>query len=205
MSSYKRVQKRHSRRRKKRRKLTTRDKMSIVQYREMGHTYNEIADKLQCAFQTVEYTLKTWAKQHPDEVKEARVSALRELAARCNVSALRAIDHITDDSLTHDRVEVRDAEGNITEVKHSGPTGLQIATTAGIMIDKGLKAVELADKLESGLAGASEDSIDDVTEIILRVSNTARKLGVSIDLGDSGDDEVPADYEVLEGGDSEPL
>jgi len=58
------------------------------------------------------------------------------LASKVNEKALMALDHITEDSVTHDRIVHKDKDGNITGVSHSGPTGQQIALTAGILMDK---------------------------------------------------------------------
>jgi hypothetical protein len=102
----------------------------------MGMTYNEICDKTTLGYGTVEYICTKWAPANPEPVKIARAKALEALAERVNEKAMLAISHITPDSLTHDRIEHYDKEGKLVGVSHSGPTGQQIALTAGILIDK---------------------------------------------------------------------
>jgi hypothetical protein len=129
---------------KRNRRIPTHQKELVVQLREMGHTYNEIANKAKLGYGTVENICTKWAPANPDNVKKARAEAMEQLAAVANEKAKMALDHITPDSLTHDRIVHTDDEGNITGVSHSGPTAMQIATASGILIDKSQKLQDRA-------------------------------------------------------------
>ena len=118
------------------RKIHPSIKETCLQLRAMGHTYNEIAKKTTLGFGTVEYICTKWADAQPEVVKRARARAMEELAARVNEKAVMALNQITPDSLTHDRIEHFDDSGKLVGVSHSGPTGQQIAVAAGILLDK---------------------------------------------------------------------
>ena len=191
-------------------------KETAVQLRAMGHTYNEIADKTNISYQSVENILKKWAPNNPERVKKARAKALEELAGELTAKAREALDHITPDSMTHDRVVRRNEAGEIIAVQHSGPNGLQLTTQAGILIDKAMSVQDKAAQLRgenTGTLGPSDFAqlietingrINRLTD--LKVDFDAGKLQAQvIELADRAqlNESIPADFEVLEDGESD--
>jgi len=118
------------------RRIPLETKELCIQLKHMGYKYNEIAQKTLLGYSTIEHICNEWALSNPESVKVARAKALEELAGRLTEKAVLALDSITPDSLTHDRIVHKDKDGNITGVSHSGPTGQQIAITAGVLLDK---------------------------------------------------------------------
>lgn len=121
---------------KKHRRIPLETKELCIQLKHMGYKYNDIALRTHLGYSTIEHICNEWANSNPESVKLARAKALEELAGRLTEKAVMAIDSITPDSLTHDRIVHKDKEGNVTGVSHSGPTGQQIAITAGVLLDK---------------------------------------------------------------------
>ena len=129
---------------KRHKRIPIHQKELVIQLKSMGLTYNEVANRAKLGYATCEWICTKWAKDNPDSVKTARAQAMEALAGKLNEKALLALDHITPDSLTHDRIVRRDEDGNVTAVIHSGPTALQSATAAGILLDKSEKAMDKA-------------------------------------------------------------
>lgn len=121
---------------KRHRRIPIETKELVLQYRSLGVTINDIAKKTLLSYPTVEYILRRYHSESPESAKIARAKALDVLAAKVNEKALMALDHITEDSVTHDRVVTYNEDGTIKSISHSGPTGQQIALTAGILLDK---------------------------------------------------------------------
>jgi hypothetical protein len=121
---------------KRHRRIPLETKELCIQLKHMGYKYNDIALRTHLGYSTIENICTEWAMSNPESVKAARAKALEELAGRLTEKAVLAIESITPDSLTHDRIVHKDKDGNITGVSHSGPTGQQIAITAGVLLDK---------------------------------------------------------------------
>lgn len=134
-------------------------KEDIHKLRALGFTYNSIASKLGISYATVEYWLKK-AKNDPDIIKAARAKAYEEMAGEVTEKAREALQHITPDSLTHDRVVHYDEHGNVKSVAHSGPTGQQIALTYGILQDKAAQLLDRADTIRDGGARGALNPAD---------------------------------------------
>ena len=212
---------RHKSRRPKdkhRKKIPNSTKESVLQLRHMGHTYNQIASKTNLCYQSVEHIITKWAPGNPDRVKKARAKAMEELATRVTDKAIEALDNITKDSMTHDRVEQRDKSGKLIGVQHSGPNAVQLATMYAIMQDKAMGLLDKAAQLRG--EGPDTLSPDDFATLLASIESRVTRLSevkADIDTGQIvarvaelkevvGDQElIPADYEVLEdeGSDSE--
>ena len=91
----KKVAKYHTKRKGKRRNLNNRERMDICQWRDVGLTYNQVAAKLQCSYQAVEFTLNTWAPRNPELVKRAQAQALVILAGNLGEKAQMALEALT--------------------------------------------------------------------------------------------------------------
>ena len=167
---------------RKGRHLRTTEKLEIVKCRDMGMTINETANKVQCAYQTVEGVMKNWVPQNLERVRDARVAALEELAVEMQKKANLAVGCITEDSLTHDRIVTKDEDGNITSAIHSGPTGMQIATVAGIMTDKVMKLRDKADDIRLGQTPEAGVTLDSIAELVKSIQGRANKLSVTVDI-----------------------
>lgn len=136
--------------RSKGQRLTVPEKETILAYRYQGMTYNEIAKLIGCSYEAVEYTVNVWAPKSPEKVKLARAKAAEHVADLATNRAILALDAITEDSLKHDRIEHYNDAGELTSVAHSGPTGLQAATTVGILVDKTEKLRAIGHDLREG-------------------------------------------------------
>lgn len=206
--------KRHKSRRPKahhHKRIPNRIKEEVLQLRAMGHTRNEVAVKTLLGYSSIEY-IEAQAKNDPEMMRKARAGALIALAGRVNEKALLALEKVTEDSLTHDRVEVRDKEGKLVAVNHSGPNGAQIATAVGILVDKSEKLQDRADQLLAGTEGALTP--EKIGELLDSVKGRISRLSLHTDMGgvqqklelitknyDPGDDEaeeIDADYEILD-------
>lgn len=165
------------------RRIPIATKELCVQYKHMGLTYNQIADKTLLGYSTVENICSVWANNNPDSVKQARAKALEELAGKLTEKAVLAIDNITPDSLTHDRIVHYDKEGNVTGVSHSGPTGQQIAITAGVLLDKvtALEAKASALRGETPLA-LSPDSFAELLKTVQGRITKLTSINANVDL-----------------------
>lgn len=189
-----------------RKELKVSEKMTVVQMVDMGITHKEIAKSVGCCEQTVGYIIKNWVPKHPDEVRVARASALREYAQRFRGKALEALESVTKDSMTHDRIEVRNAKGEIVAVNHSGPTGMQIMTVAGIAIDKSLKLEETAAQLLGDGSLGAPDSAESVAALVSSIAKLSGKLKIEVDLSSiTGTDSVEADYTDITEDEPAPL
>jgi hypothetical protein len=189
-----------------RKELMTAEKMTIVQLKDMGYTHGQVAKEVGCCEQTVVYTLKNWVPKHPEEVRVARANAVLAYAQKFRGKALEAMENVTKDSMTHDRIEVRDADGNITEVKHSGPTGMQIMTVAGIAIDKALKLDEVAQNILNESELDTTDSAESVAALVANIAKLSGKLKIEVDLTAIEDNSsVEADYEDITEDNPAPL
>ena len=167
---------------RKNRHLTNSERLEIVKCRDMGMTINETANKVQCAYQTVEHTMKNWVPKNADRVRDARVASLEELAITMQKKANLAVACITEDSLTHDRIVTRDEDGNIIAAVHSGPTGMQIATVAGIMTDKVMKLRDKADSIRESQNPDRAITLDSISELVESIRGKAEKLSVNIEI-----------------------
>lgn len=206
----------HTRHRSKRpktkhhRRIPPETKELIIQMRAMGMTYNQIADKTCIGYASIENTCTKWAQSNPEPVKAARARALEALAERVNEKAVLALEHITPDSLTHDRVEHYDAEGKLVGVSHSGPTGQQIALTAGILLDKatGLEQKAIAMRGGTPLEYTPDsfakllDSISSRVTRLTQINTTADLSGIQARIVEFKnavpDHSIPEDYVVVE-------
>lgn len=206
---------------KARHKIKPETKELIIQLKAMGLTYNQIVEKTTIGYATCEYIVTKWAPNNPEVVKIARAKALEELASKVNEKAILALEHITPDSLTHDRIVHKDAEGNVTGVSHSGPTGQQIAITAGVLLDKsaaleqkaaqlrGIDQTTLGPSNVTSLLESIKGRVKRLTEINanLDLSQINAKIvefedaGVLLTDSDEDDGYLPADYEVVADGD----
>lgn len=188
-----------------RKELLLPEKMLIVQMIDMGHTHKEVAKKVGCCEQTVGYTMKNWVPTHPEEARVARAQATTALAQRFRGIAVDALGQVTKDSLTHDRVEIRDADGKLVGVQHSGPTGQQIMTAAGIAIDKALKLDETSERIMADGDVGDTASAKTVADLVASITKLSGKLKIEVDLSDVNQNEsVEADYETIED-DTDPL
>ena len=188
-------------------------KEEIVQLKAMGMKINDIVDKTNIGYSTVQHICTVWAPNNPDRVKKARAKAFEELAERVTEKAIQALDHITPDSMTHDRVVTKNKDGVVTSVAHSGPNAPQLAVTAGVLIDKGLLLTDKA----AVLRGETPDTLDPSNFEALLESIKGRvtrltEVRADIDTGainariielegaekPSEDEAVPADFTVVE-------
>lgn len=201
--------KRHKSRRPKtrhRKKLTIAEKEKVLQLRYEGYTYNEIALRTNFGYSTIETICTKWPDTNPENVKAARARAAEALALKMTEKAILALDHITPDSLTHDRIEHYDANGKLTGVSHSGPTGLQNSTTAGILVDKAHAMQDRAAQLrgEAPKSLGPSDFAGLLDSIRGRVSRLTH-LNANLDTGAieariveiENNNAIPADYEVV--------
>lgn len=192
---------------------TLREKVIMLRY--AGYKWRDICKRTSLSYSTCQ---DIWRKQDkdPEMVVRARAQAIRESAAELAEKASEALGCLTKDSLTHDRIEVRDKDGNIIDIKHSGPNGAQIATAYGILRDKSDKLLSDADALESmrqnrELApGRMKEMVAQLSERIgrlqevsadLDLSNLTAKIqmiGEAIDDPQDGNNELEADYEVVD-------
>lgn len=184
--------------------LSNRKKTDIVQFKEMGITHRDIAKRIGCSEQTVEYTLYTWAPSRPDDVKLAHARALREMASKVTEKAMLAFECVTKDSMTHDRIEVRDGGGNLTAVNHSGPTGFQNASAGTQMSKQAQDLLDRAEALENPEA-QSENTADGLAALLESIKGRATSLHLDIDLTGmekrleaAGVEIADADYEVVD-------
>jgi len=193
---------------KHRHNLSLSKREEIIKLRALGTTYNEIAAKVGCSYQTVEYQLRR-AKHEDDVIKRARAKAYEEMAGQITEKAQQALDKITPDSLTHDRVERRDAEGNLVSVQHSGPTGQQIAVTAGILLDQASKLQDRADRLNDRDIGGDLNPAN-LRQLVESVGGSIKRLQfLNVDIEGLSSlqdrvaelgDRLEADYEVMDEG-----
>ena len=206
--------KRHRSRRpkgKKNKRILNSVKENVIQLRAMGTKYNDIADKTNLGYSTVEHICTKWAESNPDRVKLARARAMEELAGRLQEKALEALDNITVDSMTHDRVEQFNAAGQLIGVQHSGPNAPQLATASAILVDKSILANEQAAKLrgeQSDSLGPTDfvNLIESIANRITRLQHvnadldTGELMSTVIDLKEQVQDqgEIPADFETIE-------
>jgi len=196
---------------KNKRRILNSVKETCVQLKSMGLTYNEIADKTNLGYSTIYHICNVWAPQNPDRVKQARARALEELAGLVSKKAMEALDHITPDSMTHDRIVQRNANGDITGVQHSGPNSLQLSTQAAILIDKSLVLNDKAGSLRgespeligpadfAQLLGSIQDRIKYLTNVKADLVTGELQARI-IEFQDkvNTDTEIPADFELLE-------
>lgn len=194
---------------KRHKKIPNWDKEKVIMLRYAGHTLNDIAKKTNFSYQTVEHILRNQDKD-PDMVVRARAAAIRLAAGSILEKSMVALEQITPESLTHDRIEVRDEEGNLKAVNHSGPNGAQIATAYGILRDKADKLLNDADELEARdnrqqlAPGQMKDMLTQLSDRIGRLQAVSAdidlsKLTAKINmLGTSIHEEVDAEYEIVE-------
>jgi len=179
--------------------------MDICQWRDVGLTYNEIANRIQCSYQTVEYTLTHWAPKNPDRVKQARANALVIMAGQVGEKAQMALDALTPEMLVHDRVEVRNDMGDLVDVRHSGATGIQVANIADRMMAQQQNLMEKAQEIEEDLAGEGNETstAEGIAALTAEILAQAKTLNISVDLGETKVVADEADYEdVTDGGGS---
>lgn len=158
---------------KKRKPIPIATREEVVMYREMGLKLREICDRTNLGYGTVEYILKK-ARDDDDLIKRARAQALEKASSVALEKAMAALEHITPDSLTHDRVVRTDDDGNITSVQHSGPTGQQIAVTAGVLLDQAAKQQDRAAMLRG--KGPEQLSPDNVKQLIASIGGRIKRL-----------------------------
>jgi len=195
----------------KKKRILNSVKEEVVQLKAMGLKYNDIADKTNLGYSTIEHICTKWAPNNPDRVKLARARAMEALAERVSEKALLAIESMTPDSMTHDRVEHHNAEGTLIGVSHSGPTGPQLAVMSGILVDKNILLLEKAAKLRgedqellnptdfAALISRIGDRVTRLTEVRADIDTGAIQARI-VELSDQIDDDtaVDADFEVIE-------
>lgn len=205
MSTKKRQVSKRGRKTLQRKELLLHEKMAIVQMVDMGYTHREVATEVGCCEQTVGYTMANWVPKHPEEVRVARAQALIAYARKFRGKALEALECVTKDSLTHDRDEVTDKDGN-TYWRHSGPTGQQIMTAAGIAIDKAIKLDETAQVLLEEGDMSETKTAKTVETLIKSIAKLSGKLRIDVDLSNIKDTEsVEAEYVDITEEDPDPL
>ena len=160
--------------------LTDAEKMKIIQLRDIGLPQNEIAHEIGCSRQTVIYTLKNCAPANVESVKKARADVLAEYAGKLMAKATEALDHITPESMTHDRIEVFDEKGELIEVKHSGPTGFQNSNIAGQLINQALKMQDKELELRGERVESGPSGIEDVSKLLESIGKRATSLNIDI-------------------------
>lgn len=152
-------------------------------YRHMGLTLKVICNKTQLAYNTVRDIIKK-ADNDPEMLQRARARALEEAAMQVNEVAMGVLQHITPDSLTHDRIVIKDENGKVIEVKHSGPTGQSNAITFGVLTDKAHKMQERAEELRGGgHVKLSPDTLSALLDGLSTRIGNIETLNVNIDLG----------------------
>jgi len=159
----------------------------------MGFNQREIAEQVGCSYSCVRYTLKNWAPANTEAVRAARADVLEEFAGKLLGKASEALDHITPESMTHDRIEVRDESGALTEVKHSGPTGFQNSNIVGHLAAQALKLRETASDLRGEKKESGPTNIGDVGDLLESIGKRAKSLNIDIQLDDLRE-EVEAEY-----------
>ncbi len=200
------VEKHHSRAKNKRKKLSNREKIDIIQWREMGLTYNQIANRAKRSYQAVESVVTKWAPDNPDKVKLARMRALEQMASVMGSKANEVMESLVPEMLQHDRVERRDENGQVIAITHSGLTANQLANTVDKFTQLQLGMLDRAGALEKELSGADNEDVsaEGLAALTANILSMAKNLNISIDLGSGevvGDD---ADYEdVTDGGGSD--
>jgi DNA-binding transcriptional MerR regulator len=177
--------------------LTDKEKLKIIQMRDMGFTLKEITEDIGCNFNTTRHVLKTWAPGNTELVRHARADLLEEFAGKLLGKASQALDYITPESMTHDRVEVRDDEGNLVEVKHSGPTGFQNSNIVGHLTERALKLRESAAALRGEKVEEGPKNIADVGALLDSIGKRAKSLNIDIQLEELRE-EVEAEYTVVD-------
>jgi hypothetical protein len=136
---------------------------------------------------------------------------MEALAERVSEKALLAIESMTPDSMTHDRIETKDAQGNVVAVQHSGPTGPQLAVMAGILVDKQIILTDKASQLRgegpellnptdfAALMASIAERVTRLSEVKADIDTgaiTARIIELKEQIQD--DQSIEADFEVLE-------
>ena len=195
----------------KKRRILNSVKEEVIQLKAMGLKYNDICDKTNLGYSTVEHIVTKWAPNNPDRVLKARAAAMEALAERVSEKALLAIESMTPDSMTHDRVEQLDKEGNVVSVQHSGPTGPQLAVMAGILVDKQIILTDKASQLRgegpellnptdfAALMASITERVTRLTEVKADFDTGAIQARI-IELKEQVQDDqsLEADFEVLE-------
>jgi hypothetical protein len=156
-------------------RMTPEERCEVLVLRHMGFTYPQIADKIGCSSEAANRTVNQWAKKNPDVVGTALAEAKDRMALELLKKGKLAIDYITPDSLTHDRIEVKDEDGNLIAVHHSGPTALQNATAAGILLDKANALRADAIDLRSGGDGTGY-SPDSIRELVKSLGGRVERI-----------------------------
>jgi hypothetical protein len=195
-------------------RLNNAEKETILALRYSGETIKAIALKTKFSHSTCSDIIAK-ANRDPEMIIRARAEAARLVGSQLGTKVQMAIDSITPESLQHDRVEVRDAEGNLKEVKHSGANGAQIATAVGILIDKQDKMMQTAEKLDAG--GSTKQlgpgQLGDMLASLVERVGKLQSLNVDLDLDGvqakialiaaetpaEEDEQIETDYEVLDG------
>lgn len=191
--------------RKRKRNLTPIQRNEIVVLREMGFKFREIAEKTQLGYSTC-YDVYHKAANDAAVIRKARGEALIRAARETESVAKRALDAITPDSLRTDRIEVHDDAGNLVDVRHRGPSPLQLATTYGILVDKATKLEDRGEILMEG--GRPALTPDAMLGLLSKLGERIGKLkgfGIEVDLVEGRlsrlSEEVEADYTVVSEGD----
>jgi len=182
-------------------KLTDKEKLIIVQKRDMGFDMREIAEDIGCHYQTVRYVRKNWAPANTEAVRAARADLLEEAAGRFLGKSMEALEYITPDSMKHDRIEVKDENGKVIEVRHSGPTGFQNSNIVGHLAAQALKLRDAAAALRGEKVEEGPKNIADVGALLDSIGKRAKSLNIDIQLDDLRD-EVEATFEEVEDADS---
>lgn len=192
---------------KRHRRIPPLTRENAIMLREMGHTLKDICNKTQLSYGTVRDIINK-KDDDPDMVKRARARALEAAANAAGEKASMALESITPDSLKHDRIEIRDAEGNLREVKHSGPTAMQNATTYGILTDKAIKLQDRAAEMRGERrVELSPDSIGELIGSLLGRIENIENLNINIGsdlsplkdkLADLQDKAVDAQFEEVD-------
>lgn len=140
-----------TRRRKNQRKrnLTPIQRNEVLVLREMGMTYPAICTKTQLSYGTVTDVCRK-SQSDPAELQKIRGEALLRAAKDTFTKGLAARDAITPEDLVQERINVRDNDGNLVDIRLRGPSPLQNATTFGIFMDQASKMQTRGDVLMTG-------------------------------------------------------
>jgi len=181
--------------------LSPLQKNEVLVLKEMGHTYPQICTKTHLGYGTVQDIIQK-SKLDSAEIQKIRGEALIRAAQETFNKGITARDAISDADLVQERIEVHDAEGNLTDIKLRGPSPLQNATTFGILMDKAAQMRERGENLVDGGRPALDPS--HLEGLLGSLGARITKLRVEVDVDGLQErfDAVQADYTVVEDEDS---
>ncbi len=207
MSKYRPKSRRRKNKAGKQIKPIAREEVLIL--REMGLTLPEVCNKTLLGYGTVVKIISD-AENDSDAIRIARAKALERASGMVMEKAAMAFDHLTPDSLKHDRIEELDDAGNLVRVHHSGATAQQIVTTGSIALDQSIKMQKRAEELranrtETLTPETVRDLLKDIKGSVVRI----KMMDVEFDASaveqqleqanvDLDSEPVEADYEIVD-------